>query len=53
MQVARFWRTKKLRYRLVAMREGKTPGRQTSVAKLQDISLRDHLPVVRRVKVAS
>ena len=53
MQVARYWRTKKLRYRLIAMTEPKGRGRKTSAATPPNLSARDRLPAVTRVTVPS
>ena len=53
MHVARYWRTKKLRYRLVRIMDRNGSERVRSAMKPQDNSSRDHLPDVKRVKVPS
>jgi len=53
MQVARFWRTKKLRYRLVTMREWKGSERGKPRQKAGDSSPRDPFPAEKRVRAVS
>lgn len=53
MQVARFWRTKKLRYRLVTMRESKESGHGKPATIAGVTSPRDHIPADKRVRAVS
>ena len=53
MQVARFWRTKKLRYRLDTMREWKGSGQGKPALKASDTRPRDHIPAEKRVRAVS
>ena len=53
MQVARFWRTKKLRYRLVTMKESKGSGRGKPALKAGKSSSRDLSPADKRVRAVS
>jgi len=53
MQVARFWRTKKLRYRLVTMREWKGSAAGKPGRKAGDSSTRDRMPAEKRVRAVS
>ena len=53
MQVARFWRTKQLRYRLVSMRESKETGRGKPRQHAAESSTRDRLPAEKRLRAVS
>ncbi len=53
MQVARFWRTKKLRYRLCAMREWKGSAAGKPRQKAGDSSPRERIPAEKRVRAVS
>jgi len=53
MQVARFWRTKKLRYRLVTMREWKGSAAGKPRQNAGDSSPRERIPAGKRVRAVS
>ena len=53
MQVARFWRTKKLRYRLVSSSARRGSQRVRTAAPSQNGNSREHLPADKRVKALS
>lgn len=53
MHVARYWRTKKLRYRLFTIPEQIENGRAGTAVKAKNNPSRDHLPEAKRVKALS
>ncbi len=53
MQVARFWRTKKLRYRLASISTRRGSQRDKTAAPSQNGNSRERLPADKRVKALS